>query len=99
MSVTAPEGLNVSSVSGINSDNLLAFDCESLSSKYSINLGTCSLVLGLGTGSPSHNTNFFNVISGVENVRECVDMYSSVAALPLKAFIRMIICHILNFKV
>jgi hypothetical protein len=37
--------------------------------------------------SPSHITNFFSVISGVEKVSEWVDMYSSVADLPLKIFI------------
>src|SRR5919108_2355379 len=42
--------------------------------------------LGRFTWSPSQIANFLSVISGVENVSEWVDMYSSVAALPLNTF-------------
>src|ERR671916_2889635 len=38
------------------------------------------------TCSPSQIANFLSVISGVEKVSEWVDMYSSVAALPLNTF-------------
>src|SRR3712207_4179532 len=38
------------------------------------------------TCSPSQIANFLSVISGVEKVSEWVDMYSSVADLPLNTF-------------
>src|SRR5687767_4336268 len=41
---------------------------------------------GRFTWSPSQIANFLSVKSGVENVSEWVDMYSSVAALPLNTF-------------
>src|SRR5215211_7117296 len=41
---------------------------------------------GRFTCSPSQIANFLSVMSGVENVSEWVDMYSSVAALPLNTF-------------
>src|ERR671922_890069 len=43
--------------------------------------------LGRFTWSPSQSANFLSVMSGVENVSEWVDMYSSVAALPLNTFV------------
>src|ERR671922_813378 len=42
--------------------------------------------LGRFTWSPSQIANFLSVKSGVENGSEWVDMYSSVAALPLNTF-------------
>src|ERR1700757_3413489 len=68
--VTAPLGLNISLVSGINSRKedlvLLCF-----SSRYSTNRGMApSFPPGTSTCSPSHIANFFSVISGVEKVRE-----------------------------
>src|ERR687895_620090 len=47
---------------------------------------------GRFTCSPSQIANFLSVISGVENVSEWVDMYSSVAALPLNTFAIMNEC-------
>src|SRR5215213_2550482 len=41
---------------------------------------------GRFTCSPSQIANFLSVMSGVENVSEWVDIYSSVAALPLNTF-------------
>src|SRR6266511_5235707 len=41
---------------------------------------------GSSTSPPSKIANFLSVRSGVENVSEWVDMYSSVAALPLNTF-------------
>src|ERR1041384_3063237 len=58
---------------------------------YVINRGTVLFFPGIFTLSPNQSANFFSVISGVEKVRECVAIYSSVAALPLKI-------SIINYK-
>jgi hypothetical protein len=55
------------------------------SSRYSNSRGPRSPP-GRFTVSPSQSAYFLRVISGVENVSEWVDMYSSVAALPLNTF-------------
>src|SRR5918997_2349855 len=81
ISVTAPLGLKESSMSGTNSGSFLL----PFSSRYSIRRGPRS-PFGRFTGSPSQIANFLSVMSGVEKVSEWVDMYSSVADLPLNTF-------------
>ena len=88
ISVTAPLGLNESSTSGKNS---VLSDLSSFNSlRNTISRGTWPLFPFRVTWSPNQSANFCYGISGVENVRERVDMYSSVAALPLKIFIKLV---------